>query len=240
MADYLDDFFLYNSRSCGSSSELSSPSLLVPSHSHGAQARFCSHFGLFLLSPEERTTRLSNAACPFRAGNGRTSPNQRGRHPSNPNVSISDVDVRALKILYNPVGVSGSSSSSGPGTGSSGRPGSPSSPTENNEHYNAGRSSVEAFTQRVQALISDDRALMEHLIRRFAQVHALLKKNAERGQKPAQESRAALETYQRQVRALEEQLAQTDILYVYHIAFFYSLTRLIEVPHLFGREEQMQ
>jgi uncharacterized membrane protein YccC len=72
-----------------------------------------------------------------------------------------------------------------------------------------GTFSVEAFALRVQALVSDDRALMERLIR-FAQAHDLLKKNAERAQKLAQESNAALETYQRQVRTLEEQLARSD------------------------------
>ena len=45
-----------------------------------------------------------------------------------------------------------------------------------------GAFSVEAFAQRVQALISDDRAVMERLIR-FAQAHDLLKKNAKRAQK---------------------------------------------------------
>ena len=92
----------------------------------------------------------------------------------------------------------------------------------------------------MQALISDDRALMERLIPQFAQAHNLLKKNADRGQKSAQESSGALETYQRQVRALEEQLAQADILYLYYITFFYSLTRLIEVPRLFSREEHLK
>jgi len=52
-------------------------------------------------------------------------------------------------------------------------------------------------------LIVDDRALIERLVR-FAQAHDLLKKNAERAQKLAQESSIALETYQKQVKALEE------------------------------------
>ena len=73
--------------------------------------------------------------------------------------------------------------------------------------------SIEAFALRAQALIADDRALMERLIR-FAQVHDLLKKNAERAQKLAQDSNAALETYQRQVQKLQEQLARSDNLYV--------------------------
>jgi len=81
--------------------------------------------------------------------------------------------------------------------------------------------SVEAFALRVQALVSDDRALMERLIR-FAQAHDLLKKNAERAQKLAQESNAALETYQRQVRTLEENLAQADGWYV-TLSFFLFL-----------------
>lgn len=56
---------------------------------------------------------------------------------------------------------------------------------------------------RVQALVADDRALIERLVR-FAQAHDLLKKNAERAQKLAQESSNALETYQKQVNMLEE------------------------------------
>ncbi|KAF7355742.1 hypothetical protein MSAN_01492100 [Mycena sanguinolenta] len=63
--------------------------------------------------------------------------------------------------------------------------------------------SVEAFVARVQALIADDRALIERLVR-FAQAHDLLKKNAERAQKLAQDGSGALETYQKQVRTLEE------------------------------------
>ncbi|KAH9174501.1 hypothetical protein EDB89DRAFT_1951208 [Lactarius sanguifluus] len=50
---------------------------------------------------------------------------------------------------------------------------------------------------------------MECLIR-FAQAHDLLKKNAEHAQKLAQDSNAVLETYQCQVRTLEEQLAMSD------------------------------
>jgi hypothetical protein len=63
--------------------------------------------------------------------------------------------------------------------------------------------SLDAFAARVQALIADDRALIERLLR-FAQAHDLLKKNAERAQKLAQETNIALETYQKQVRTLED------------------------------------
>ena len=153
-----------------------------------------------LPSPEARAARLSSAARPFRAGNGRTSPNLRMGAPGSPAqtaVSISDMDVRTLKSLYTP-GVNGG------GSGSS-------SPTR--DSIVPGMFSVEAFAQRVQALISDDRALMERLIR-FAQAHDLLKKNAERAQKLAQESNAALETYQKQVRTLEEHIARSDGMYV--------------------------
>lgn len=112
------------------------------------------------------------------------------------------MDVRALKILYTPGG-------SGSSADGSADPASPMTATTDG----IGAFSVEAFVQRVQALISDDRALMERLIR-FAQAHDLLKKNAERAQKLAQESNAALETYQRQVRTLEEHLASSDAWYV--------------------------
>jgi hypothetical protein len=80
--------------------------------------------------------------------------------------------------------------------------------------------SVEAFAMRVQALIADDRALIERLIR-FAQAHDLLKKNAERAQKLALESNSALETYQRQVRTLEEHLERSSGLYVYFLFFVF-------------------
>jgi anthranilate/para-aminobenzoate synthase component I len=116
--------------------------------------------------------------------------------------------VRALKTLYTP-----NSSSSGTGAGT------PTSPiTTTTSIDGAGVFSVEAFALRVQALISDDRALMERLIR-FAQAHDLLKKNAERAQKLAQDSNVALETYQRQVRTLEEHIARGDGRYVAQLPF---------------------
>lgn len=89
------------------------------------------------------------------------------------------MDVRALKTLYDPKGL-------------------PLQPGNKPEAF-----TVEAFAERVQALIADDRALIERLIR-FAQAHDLLKKNAERAQKLAQESNVALETYQKQVKLLED------------------------------------
>ncbi|KAH9959819.1 Up-regulated during septation-domain-containing protein [Russula dissimulans] len=158
-----------------------------------------------LPSPEARAARLSSAARPFRAGSGRTSPGARGggRGSPGPNaVSISDMDVRALKSLYSHGGGAGSTSA----RASTGSSDSPNSPVDGPA---VGVFSVEAFAQRVQSLISDDRALMERLIR-FAHAHDLLKKNAERAQKLAQESNGALETYQRQVHTLEEHLARAS------------------------------
>lgn len=122
-------------------------------------------------------------AARFASRNGsprhfRTASNVNGG-ASAPVASLSELDVRSLKTLYDP---------------------SPSrSPNLNaNDQF-----TVEAFAQRVQDIISDDRALIERLVR-FAKAHELLKKNAERAQKLAQEGSTALETYQKQVQLLEE------------------------------------
>lgn len=98
--------------------------------------------------------------------------------PGSPNMSLSELDVRLLKNLYD---------------------GRPAYQVVNN----SGMFTIEEFAARVQALIIDDRALIERLIR-FAQAHDLLKKNAERAQKLAQDSSVALETYQKQVKILED------------------------------------
>jgi methyl-accepting chemotaxis protein len=164
-----------------------------------------------------------------------------GVGPGSPGPSISDLDVRTLKTLYTPGG-----SGSGPGVGAD-RSASPASPTTSTDGGGGGAGlgvfSVEAFAQRVQALISDDRALMERLIR-FAQAHDLLKKNAERAQKLAQESNAALETYQRQVRTLEEHLARADgwcVLRKPPIFFQFWDADLIRVVFIFlGREGRVE
>jgi len=73
----------------------------------------------------------------------------------------------------------------------------------------SGDFTIEAFVQRVQALVNDDRSLIERLIR-FAQGHDLLKTNAERAQKLAKESSQALEVYQKQVKALQERTDDND------------------------------
>lgn len=97
--------------------------------------------------------------------------------------SLSEMDVRSLKALYD-------------STKAQSRPGTPGSPSITGF-------TIEAFISRVQSLIADDRALIERLIR-FAQAHDLLKKNAERAQKLAMDASAALETYQKQVKTLED------------------------------------
>jgi hypothetical protein len=99
--------------------------------------------------------------------------------------SLSELDVRSLKTLYN-----------GNRENVHGSPRTPNAANPNTF-------SIEGFAQRVQALIADDKALIERLLR-FAQAHDLLKKNAERAQKLAQEGSSAMETYQKQVRTLEE------------------------------------
>ncbi|KAL5530104.1 hypothetical protein ACEPAF_6361 [Sanghuangporus sanghuang] len=98
--------------------------------------------------------------------------------PGSPSISLSELDVRLLKTLYD------------------GRPSYQVVDTSN-------QFTVEAFAARVQALVQDDRALIERLVR-FAHAHELLKQNADRAQKIAQDSTVALETYQKQVKALEE------------------------------------
>jgi hypothetical protein len=138
-----------------------------------------------LPSPEARAAKFANQRQ-FRTGTVPASPSS-----PKPNItSLSELDVRSLKTLYD------------------NRPTHPPSP-------NTATFSLEGFASRVQALIADDRALIERLLR-FAQAHDLLKKNAERAQKLAQEGNAALETYQKQVRSLEDrnsslQAKQTEL-----------------------------
>lgn len=104
--------------------------------------------------------------------------------------SLSEMDVRSLKALYDSTKIQS-------------RPATPGSPGSTS----IAGFTVEAFVSRVQSLIADDRALIERLVR-FAQAHDLLKKNAERAQKLAMDSSAALETYQKQVKTLEERDAE--------------------------------
>ena len=134
-----------------------------------------------LPSPEARAAKFSNGRS-LRTGSptGTTTPGS-----ASVATSLSDLDVRSLKTLY-------SNGQHPPTTPVSPKPPMP--------------FTIEAFVQRVQSLLNDDKALVERLIR-FAQAHDLLKKNAERAQKLAQEGTAALETYQKQVRMLQDRNA---------------------------------
>ncbi|PFH51338.1 hypothetical protein AMATHDRAFT_59425 [Amanita thiersii Skay4041] len=130
-----------------------------------------------LPSPEARVAKFGASQRPFRTGSPVVTTNTMSAPPK----SIADLDVRSLKTLYD---------------STRNVPGSP--------HVGTGGTfTFEAFATRVQALIQDDRALIERLIR-FAQAHELLRKNAERAQKLAQEGANSLETYQKQVKTLEE------------------------------------
>ncbi|EGO02115.1 hypothetical protein SERLA73DRAFT_48805 [Serpula lacrymans var. lacrymans S7.3] len=128
-----------------------------------------------LPAPDVRATRLGSQRH-FRTASSNSNPG--GSKPVLP--SLSDMDVRSLKTLYD------SRAKSNVPTGA------------------GGNFTMDAFIARVRALVADDRALIERLIR-FAQAHDLLKKNAERAQKLAQDSNSALETYQKQVTSLEDQ-----------------------------------
>ncbi|OCH95907.1 hypothetical protein OBBRIDRAFT_444192 [Obba rivulosa] len=124
-----------------------------------------------LPSAEARASKLGSRS--FRSGTP-SSPIASSRGGGS---SLSEMDVRSLKALYDPKNIVLAGSEQ--------------------------PFSIEAFAARVQSLVTDDRALIERLIR-FAQAHDLLKKNAERAQKLALESNAALETYQKQVKTLED------------------------------------
>lgn len=132
-----------------------------------------------LPSPEARAAKFH--AQRFRTGS--PTPSSPGSSSGGGSKSLSELDVRSIKALY---GANGSSTN----------PSTPPTP-------NASAFTIEGFAARVQALVIDDRSLVERLVR-FAQAHDLLKKNAERAQKLAQEGSGALETYQKQVRMLED------------------------------------
>ncbi|KAK7049761.1 hypothetical protein VNI00_005792 [Paramarasmius palmivorus] len=129
-------------------------------------------------SPSASVNSNSTPGSPVFFGNTREVPSTPGTPPQQAK-SIAELDVRSLKLLYDSKSLQLQAQSA---------------PTQ---------FSLEAFVTRVQSLLVDDRLLIERLLR-FAHSHDMLKKNAERAQKLAQESGNALETYQRQVRMLEE------------------------------------
>lgn len=111
------------------------------------------------------------------------SPMKSPKSPSlSSSLSISELDVRSLKSLYD--------------TSMPVHPGSnPKEPF-----------TFDVFVERVSALLADDKAIVERLIR-MASGHDLLKTNAERARKLALDSSQGLETYQKQVKTLEERNA---------------------------------
>ncbi|KAG8745564.1 hypothetical protein FRC10_007742 [Ceratobasidium sp. 414] len=128
-----------------------------------------------LPSVETRASKLTSVPSGPLSPNPIMSP--RTRHAPGPPL-ISDADIRSLRTLYDP---------NGPFL-------SPTPP---------GKFSIEAFATKVRGLITDDRAIIERLLK-FASTHELLKTNAEKAQKLAQESTVSLKTYQDQVRTLED------------------------------------
>ncbi|KAL7416620.1 Up-regulated during septation-domain-containing protein [Mrakia frigida] len=65
---------------------------------------------------------------------------------------------------------------------------------------------LQAFADRVKALVEDGKMLVERTAK-YAKERDIHKSNSERAQRLVQESRAGLERYQSQVRALEERLS---------------------------------
>lgn len=124
------------------------------------------------------------ARAKLNAKNSVRSPPKSPKSPSlGHSPSISELDVRSLKSLYD----------------------SPSMPTYPNSSPK-GSFTVESFVERVNSLLVDDKAIVERLIR-MASGHELLKTNAERARKLALDSSQGLETYQKQVKMLEERNA---------------------------------
>ncbi|EIW76297.1 hypothetical protein CONPUDRAFT_139697 [Coniophora puteana RWD-64-598 SS2] len=132
-----------------------------------------------LPAPEARMSKF-RAQRHLRGPSGASSANASSAPPSpapGKATTLSDNDVRSLRTLYDTAGVPGASKAG---------------------------FSVEALVGRVQALVADDRALIDRLIR-SAQAHEMLKRNAERAQKLAEDGNAALQMYQDQVNELEDE-----------------------------------
>ncbi|KAK2465994.1 hypothetical protein APHAL10511_001635 [Amanita phalloides] len=172
-----------------------------------------------LPSPEVRAAKFASGQRHFRAG----SP-ARGDSPSSTAKSLADLDVRSLKTLYETSRVSPPQLGAG------------------------GAFSFEAFAARVQALIADDRSLIERLLR-FAQAHDMLRKNADRAQKLAQDGANSLETYQKQVRTLEERnetlttrmiQLQEDIQFLQDAAEQLSMEKQDVEEHAAGQAEALR
>jgi hypothetical protein len=156
-----------------------------------------------LPAPELRAAKLDTQRH-LRAASTASSPGGPSSKSGFP--SLSDMDVRSLKAVYD---------------------------SKSTQAAVGGNFSLEAFVARVQALVIDDRALIERLIR-FAQAHDLLKKNAERAQKLAQDSNAALEMYQKQVASLDDQNFELQKKQAALYGLFFLLLELSLIMALIG------
>ncbi|KAG8748931.1 hypothetical protein FRC12_013708 [Ceratobasidium sp. 428] len=130
-----------------------------------------------LPSVEARTSKLTSVPSNPMSPSTSSLMSPRTRNAPGPPL-ISDADIRSLRSLYDP---------NGPYL----------SPIP------VGKFNVDAFASKVRGLIADDRAIIERLLK-FASTHELLKTNAEKAQKLAQESTVSLKTYQDQVQTLED------------------------------------
>ncbi|QRV72680.1 Up-regulated during septation protein [Ceratobasidium sp. AG-Ba] len=129
-----------------------------------------------LPSPEARASKLTSPPSNPMSPRTTAGPPRTPRTPGPP--LISEADIRSLRTLYDP---------NGPFL-------SPAPP---------GKFNIDSFATKVRGLIADDRAIIDRLLK-FASTHDLLKTNAEKAQKLAQESTVSLRTYQEQVRTLED------------------------------------
>ncbi|KAF8339092.1 uncharacterized protein EI90DRAFT_3118179 [Cantharellus anzutake] len=164
--------------------------------SPGASANFSAEHSQVLVPLRELWVELPSLEARAKVGvKAKSSINGSKSHKA----SISDLDVHALKSLYD------------------------ATPSEAAVNF-----SLDAFVKHVRALIADDKALVQRLVR-FAQGHELLKSNAERATKLAQDSTHALETYQKQVKTLEERNAS---LVVRHAQMLDDVAQLQEALEL--------
>jgi len=134
-----------------------------------------------LPSPEARAANIGNTNQESR----RTSlPTLAGSHSPGPVSSLSESDVRSFNdaTLQSPTF----------------------SPKldNNSNNGNNGTFTIEAFAGQVMALINDDRALIERLVK-LSQTHDLLKQNVDKAEKLAREGAVASDGYQKQVKTLE-------------------------------------
>lgn len=160
-----------------------SPIVLPPSRSFSGDVNGELEHVMTVLATLFAQLPSTEARAKLSAKNSLKSPLKSPKSPSlSSSTSISELDVRSLKSLYD--------------TSMPVHPGSTTKPPF----------TFDSFVERVTALLADDKAIVERLIR-MASGHDLLKTNAERARKLALDSSQGLETYQKQVKTLEERNA---------------------------------